>query len=574
MTTRLTIPLLVTVAALAATAAALLFAPALAGAGVAVALGSSVWAAANIRSQVTGPLETLAAHLAGDADADVQSLVSRPDVIGQATVAMLTQSAALGAASADADEARQSLAATIADLSRRNLTLVTRLLDAIEQTQKGAADPALLKRLYAIDHLGVQLRRQSEDLLVLADEPPVGGPDDPAILPVDLIRIAASETEGFDRVIVESTTDLPVVGWAIRPMGQMLAALIDNASRYPPPGAPVTVTAQNRPGGITISVADLGIGMTATALATANATIADRPLLQAAQTHQLGLFVVGRIAARLGCTVTLAANDPSGITAAILVPATLLDGAVAPAEVPSPTTDTPSEAPAPLMAAVPSGPAPDVSSLDFALAALELDRPVAASAAPTPAGPTGPDSDDEPTDKKPSWLRRTPRLRRQPAQWTIRLDNPNPYDNVGDTNGAAPSGFVNDTLAQPQPEPAAPQPTASKPAAPDPDEAASWLRPAVPDDYVPDVVANPLIDVLPDHPGQPITADSRSLSLVTDDIVMDGIAPAAAAAPPTLPARTSQATDYSRPMTALFADIANDPEAADDVGVFAAATDE
>src|SRR5204862_510799 len=57
-------------------------------------------------------------------------------------------------------------------LARRIRTLVTRQLRLLDQFERDETDPELLARLFALDHLAARLRRNGENLLVLAGGEP------------------------------------------------------------------------------------------------------------------------------------------------------------------------------------------------------------------------------------------------------------------------------------------------------------------------------------------------------------------------------------------------------------------
>ncbi|HZU75390.1 MAG TPA: ATP-binding protein, partial [Dehalococcoidia bacterium] len=76
--------------------------------------------------------------------------------------------------------------------------------------------------------------------------------------------------------------------------------------------------------GYTISIADQGIGMSAPALAAANAKLSAADPFDVAPTRFLGHHVVGQLAQRLGAQVTLTSEPGAGTTAVVLIPAELL----------------------------------------------------------------------------------------------------------------------------------------------------------------------------------------------------------------------------------------------------------
>ena len=87
---------------------------------------------------------------------------------------------------ADESKLRSSVSAMFTSLSRRSQTLLERLLRLIDSLELGEDDPERLANLFRMDHLATRMRRNSENLLLLAGHenprkwsdaiPPAGGP--------------------------------------------------------------------------------------------------------------------------------------------------------------------------------------------------------------------------------------------------------------------------------------------------------------------------------------------------------------------------------------------------------------
>jgi K+-sensing histidine kinase KdpD len=152
----------------------------------------------------------------------------------------------------------------------------------------------------------------------------------PATL-ADVVTAAVAATEQYPRVEVRPLPGVDVVATAIVDLIQILAELIDNATRFSPPGQPVWVTAGwLSDGGIRIEVRDSGYGLGSRSAAALNTRLA-RPAVEGiGDEPALGLHVVGALAARIGAGVHLVPIE-RGCVATVAIPARLLI-APAPAE--------------------------------------------------------------------------------------------------------------------------------------------------------------------------------------------------------------------------------------------------
>ncbi len=63
---------------------------------------------------------------------------------------------------------RRNVAEMFGNVGRRVSNLTTRQLVLIDAVERGETDPALLERLYSIDHIAVRLRRNADSLMLLA----------------------------------------------------------------------------------------------------------------------------------------------------------------------------------------------------------------------------------------------------------------------------------------------------------------------------------------------------------------------------------------------------------------------
>ncbi|HEX3258793.1 MAG TPA: nitrate- and nitrite sensing domain-containing protein, partial [Pseudonocardia sp.] len=231
-----------------------------------------------------------------------------------------------------------NVSAMFINLSRRSQALVERQLQLIEALESNEQDADQLSNLFQLDHLATRMRRNSENLLVLA------GTDfakrNMAPVPVvDVLRAAVSEVEQYQRVVVQAPPAASIAGRAGSDLVHLLAELLDNATAFSPPESQVVMSTTRSPdGAIVIEISDRGVGMADEELADANMRLVGPSGVDVSASRRMGLFVVGRLAARHGIGVRLsstAAGPGSGLTASVSVPPSLIPTGV-PADAPRP----------------------------------------------------------------------------------------------------------------------------------------------------------------------------------------------------------------------------------------------
>ncbi len=223
---------------------------------------------------------------------------------------------------------RKQVSEMFMTLSRRSQSLVEQQLTIIEDLESGEQDPRRLDELFRIDHIATRLRRNGENLHVLAGGRPVRHGREP-VPTRDLLRAATSEVKDYRRVALGNAPRGSVQPEAAADVVHILAELLENATRFSPPEHKVALTAdRGADGGLLIEVVDQGLGMTPDELSTANARLAAAATVGPETTRRMGLFVVGRLAALHGVTVRLRATSPgvrhAGVTASVHVPGALV----------------------------------------------------------------------------------------------------------------------------------------------------------------------------------------------------------------------------------------------------------
>jgi len=257
----------------------------------------------------------------GDEGVEIEPIgVSSSDEIGE--VARAFDQVHREAVRLAADEAmlRGNLNAMFVNLSRRSQSLIERQLSLIDNLEQTEQDPDRLSSLFRLDHLATRMRRNSENLLVLAGHETARRWSQPVAL-VDVLRAAVSEIEQFERVVLNVQPGIQVVGQAVNDVVHLVAEIVENATTFSPEDTQVYVTGQPlTSGGVLLDITDNGVGISEQEMAHANWRLDNPPVVDVAVSRRMGLFVVGRLAARHGVRVRLRHAQSGGLTALIWLP--------------------------------------------------------------------------------------------------------------------------------------------------------------------------------------------------------------------------------------------------------------
>jgi signal transduction histidine kinase len=215
---------------------------------------------------------------------------------------------------------RGNVNAMFVNLSRRSQSLVERQIRLIDDLEQGEQDPERLSSLFQMDHLATRMRRNSENLLVLAGHEESRRWNQPVAL-VDVLRAALSEIEQYERVSVNVQAGIAVRGQAVSDVVHLTAELIENATSFSPAETPVTIAGHLlSSGGALLEITDHGVGMEAEEMAHANWRLDNPPVVDVAVSRRMGLFVVARLAARHGIRVRLRPSGSGGLVALVWLP--------------------------------------------------------------------------------------------------------------------------------------------------------------------------------------------------------------------------------------------------------------
>jgi hypothetical protein len=205
------------------------------------------------------------------------------------------------------------------------LVLAEQLRASLDELEADEGDPERLRRLYQVDHAVTRMRRASRDLRTLAgrSEEDLAGFTTSLL---DVIRMALSAIERYTQVSIGRVTDLAVLGYAADDIGSVMAALLDNATRY----SPGTVTVSGHlldDGSVMFRIEDTGIGMGAEQVNALNAAFAGPvPDVDERTGRHTGFPVVHRVARKHSVGVRLATRPlpSSGTVAMVTLPPHLL----------------------------------------------------------------------------------------------------------------------------------------------------------------------------------------------------------------------------------------------------------
>ncbi|OXM65153.1 MULTISPECIES: sensor histidine kinase [Amycolatopsis] len=218
----------------------------------------------------------------------------------------------------------EALAALCANVALRDLNLVDSLLSQLEEMEAKEEDTDRLGELYRLDHLATRLRRNAENLRVLAGRDASDTAAETTSL-VDVVRGAMSSIDQYARVTLGRIVSLGVVGFASEDLSRLLAELLDNATKSSPPNTPVRVSAHlTEQGSVLLRIEDEGIGLPPDRLRELNDRLSGEPVLDDSAVRHMGLAVVRRLSARHDLRTRLDRRVPHGTTATVLLPAGLV----------------------------------------------------------------------------------------------------------------------------------------------------------------------------------------------------------------------------------------------------------
>ncbi|MER7457161.1 nitrate- and nitrite sensing domain-containing protein [Micromonospora sp. NPDC126480] len=281
--------------------------------------------------------------------------VRSKDEFGQVTEAFNAVHLEAVRTAAEQAALRASVATMFVNLARRSQILVDRLIGHLDRLERGEEDPDRLAELFQLDHLATRMRRNDENLLVLAGADSTRVQREPAAL-IDVLRAAQSEVEHYTRIefgVIDR--DIEVAAHAVNDLVHLVAELFDNATAFSPPDSQVVVEARRVGDRASLYVEDRGIGISPDQLRELNEKLATPPQVDVAVSRMMGLVVVARLASRHGVKVELRPGADRGTVADVTLPTSVLVPRVlAGRPQPSPALPPATTGPAPAFGALPA----------------------------------------------------------------------------------------------------------------------------------------------------------------------------------------------------------------------------
>ena len=278
----------------------------------------------NVRGMAQERLPRVVEQLRRGDDVDVLAESPPPDTSTIQEIAQIAESfaavqrAAVGAA-VDQARMRKGVNQVFLNISLRSQSLLHRQLAMLDSMERRTGEAKALADLFRLDHLTTRMRRHAESLIILSGATPGRGWRDPVPV-VDVLRASVAEVEDYVRVDVVSESQDLVAGNAVNDVIHLVAELIENATAFSPPNTRIEVRADRVGVGLVAEIEDRGLGLGADDIDDINRRLASPPEFDLADSEQLGLFVVGRLAARHHIKVSLRPSPYGGITAVVLLP--------------------------------------------------------------------------------------------------------------------------------------------------------------------------------------------------------------------------------------------------------------
>ena len=218
---------------------------------------------------------------------------------------------------------RLDVQAMMKTLARRGQGLVRRQQGVIETYVDKFGQTKDLSEWRQIYHLLSRMRRNEENLLLMAGGQP-GSRYQEAVDMQTVVTDAADAIEDASRVQVDGSSEVYLQPKPAGDLVRILSELLENAASFSPPKQLVRVAMRHTSNDTIVTVSDDGIGLSPEQLADVNRRLESPEQLTSELTATMGLLVVGRLAAGHGMHVQLHSTSGKGTLAMVRVPNTLL----------------------------------------------------------------------------------------------------------------------------------------------------------------------------------------------------------------------------------------------------------
>ena len=220
-----------------------------------------------------------------DLDRELPRLDHGRDELGEVAAAFNKAQRTAVEAAVEEAHTREGFNTAFLNIARRSQAILHQQMQVLDRIERAVTDPDQLELLFALDHLATRERRNAENLIILGGEQPRRQWRNPVALG-DLVRAAVGESEHYQRVSVAGLPQVMVAGSAVGDLVHLMAELVDNATAFSPPGAPIEVHGTVVGRGVVVEVEDQGLGIEDDQLAELNEMLRNPP--------DFGLFTLPR----------------------------------------------------------------------------------------------------------------------------------------------------------------------------------------------------------------------------------------------------------------------------------------
>ncbi|GAA3961979.1 ATP-binding protein [Streptomyces marokkonensis] len=226
------------------------------------------------------------------------------------------------------DSMRESAERSFVDIARRVQAIVHQQNKELREMEEDhGRNPEVFDDLLRIDHGTALIGRLADSVSVIGGGRPGRQWPKPVAL-YSVLRGAMSRILQYRRINLASIAKVNIKGTAVEPVIHAAAELLDNATRYSPPGAKVHVTATEVQSGVCIEIEDAGVSLSEESRARIEGLLEHAKrgtdVQDLAHHPRLGLSVVGRLCTQYGMDVSLRASAYGGVRAILIVPSKMM----------------------------------------------------------------------------------------------------------------------------------------------------------------------------------------------------------------------------------------------------------
>lgn len=226
------------------------------------------------------------------------------------------------------EERRRAAAmAACANAAGRVQALATSMLADLREMENRHSE-AVLGDLLRLDHSAAQTGRLADSIAVLTGARSGRRWTKPIVME-SVLRGAMGRIRAYQRIRIHSASTAAIAGYAAEDVMNVLAELMDNATRFSPPSEEVHVYVEEQYTGLVVTIEDGGLGMKPQALERAEAAVsASEPLdLAKLSGTRLGLAVVGCLARKHQLQIFFRPSSRGGTGALVRIPNQLISHA-------------------------------------------------------------------------------------------------------------------------------------------------------------------------------------------------------------------------------------------------------